>query len=180
MDLLGCEHHELGESDAIDRRGSGGRLLYKDYGALFGGMAREDRGLLGITGTLQKLVSGRILLCPTGIGRHVDHQIASLVGLELASLGQEVWFYEDAPYVFPLAGRVPVGSPTQRWAELGVEPTICERIPMSLEAKANVIACYSSQVEALFGDLNSYMKLARGYLGGAAEQFHQFVLIPKS
>lgn len=88
------------------------------------------------------------IYAPLGVGRHVDHQIAFLAGVNLARKGWNVWFYEDIPYSLP-AGRFDA-----RMAELreqyALEPVLSVPAAETWEAKLEAILCYPSQLETVF------------------------------
>lgn len=94
----------------------------------------------------------------------------------MAMAGHAVWFYQDAPYVFPDPGpQLPADTVLKaamrmRGRVRGVEDVVIDRA-----VKEQALACYSSQLEALFGGMPGYRELASKHydsLGGDIERFH--------
>ena len=115
LDGLGVSHRHLGATDALfrtrDPRGPAQALLGRALPELVhryptyrfdiarGRVAAGDRALTaGLTTRVTELrdaVDARIVLCPVGIGRHVDHLITRTVGRRSAD---RVVYYSDFPY----------------------------------------------------------------------------------
>ncbi len=177
MERLGCEHQQLGLPDAIDRRDEVGKLIYATLPELFGAVLPTDAARCGeIQTAVQSMVGDRILLCPVGVGAHVDHQLCAHVGRRLAAEGHSVWFYEDAPYVFPETGSA-LQSDSVLLAARRIRANIRGTwdLAISSSSKEEVLACYSSQIDALFGTVETYAELAQAHydsLGGELERFY--------
>ena len=177
MKVAGCQHLPLGIPDAIDRRDADGQPYYPSLPALFGAVRPEDsdrcREVQALLGTA---LGERTLLAPLGVGAHVDHQLCAHVGRRLAAEGHSVWFYEDAPYVFPDTGselRPDSVLLAARRIRANIRGTW--DLPIRSSQKEEILACYSSQIEALFGDLQNYSDLAQAHydsLGGELERFY--------
>lgn len=177
MRRLGCEHRLLDLPDAIDRRDPEGQPIYASMSSLFGPVSPYDtQRCAEIQSVLAPLLAERILVCPMAVGAHVDHQLCAHAGRRLLAEGHSVWFYEDAPYVFPDAGSA-------LWTDTVIRAARRMRahvrgswdLAVHTQAKEKVLACYSSQIEALFGDLESYRALAQAHytsLGGDLERFY--------
>ncbi|MFT7116281.1 MAG: LmbE family N-acetylglucosaminyl deacetylase [Rhodoferax sp.] len=97
---------------------------------------------------------GRILLVsPMGIGQHVDHTIVARVAVRLAEQGVSVLFFEDFPYVVnQKVGQGSQDNPLQALGRLGQETVSRLVLPVNVNAKADVIRHYHSQIPALFND----------------------------
>ncbi|MBA2595391.1 MAG: PIG-L family deacetylase [Chloroflexia bacterium] len=145
--VMGAQTGVLPFRDAIYR---GNR--YRSNDDLFGPPAAAESSLpeeiigslvLGATPT----TSTRIY-APLGVGRHVDHQIVFLAGMELATRGWEVWFYEDIPYALkPNAlenrlAEISESFPLQQVAWVPVQSV--------WETKLDAILSYPTQLEMVF------------------------------
>ncbi len=177
MSKLGCDHQNLNLLDAIDRRDEDGLQLYGSMAALFAQVLPADSARCGeIQSALTPMLSNRILLCPLAVGAHVDHQLCAHAGRRLAAEGHSVWFYEDAPYVFPDTGSALRADTVLRAARrLRANVRGSWDMPIRTAAKEEILACYSSQIETLFGDLMVYAELAQAHydtLGGCLERFY--------
>ena len=87
------------------------------------------------------------IYAPLGVGKHVDHQLAFLAGVELVRRGWNVWFYEDIPYALKAGAR------ESRLAELsayGLEPAAEIAAAPGWERKIDAILDYPSQLETVF------------------------------
>ena len=117
------------------------------------------------------MVSIESLLCPMAVGAHVDHQLCAHVGRRLQTEGHSVWFYEDAPYVFPDAGSQ-VQSDTVLRAARRLRANVRGTWDLEIDSarKEEVLACYSSQIAALFGDLETYRLLAQAHYQSLASE----------
>ncbi len=177
MRHIGCQHSILDFPDAVDRSANGKRL-YTSIEALFGVVLPQDGGLCTqIEEAVAKQLEDRILVCPMAVGAHVDHQLCAHVGRRLQRDGHTVWFYPDAPYCFPDAGPA-VAADSVMLASRRLRARIWENQSLGVDAraKAELVAIYASQVQALFGDLLSYEYLLEGYhneIGGELEHYHQ-------
>jgi len=147
--------------DFLDAIYRGKPARYMDSKSLFGDICVEDIHLIGslnktLQSVLQQAPQAKYYL-PLGIGRHVDHQICSLAGLQLMQSGANVQFYDDLPYaLLPQATE-------KRLHELGGfwYPTYVE-IFSFLQGKGDVALCYQSQL-SLFGNVLSMREAFEGY-----------------
>jgi LmbE family N-acetylglucosaminyl deacetylase len=177
MELLGCEHQILGLPDAIDRRDEAGHVIYASLPELFAAVLPADAARCSeIQAALKNQIGERVLLCPMAVGAHVDHQLCAHVGRRLAAEGHSVWFYEDAPYVFPETGsELQSDSVILAARRLRANIRGTWDLAISTTAKEEILACYSSQIDALFGDILTYSHLAQEHyesLGGELERFY--------
>lgn len=176
MRLLRCNHAFLNHNDAIDRLHEGQRV-YTRVEDVFGALAPADVALVKeLEAEIASLLDGRILVSPLAVGAHVDHQICAHVGRRLARAGHVVFFYQDAPYVFPNPGPTLAGDTVLRAAaRMRGRIRGIEDVEIDIDAKEAALACYESQVRMLFGDMLSYRRLANAHyenLGGDIERFH--------
>lgn len=85
--------------DCIYRTSPNGQPLYTSDESLFGDLHLHDQDLLE---QLSKQISQRVpdhskLICPLGVGNHVDHQLTRLAA-ELSEI--PLWYYAEIPYIF--------------------------------------------------------------------------------
>ena len=117
------------------------------------------------------------------VGRHARHRkllryrrCDAHVGRRMALAGHPVWFYQDAPYIFPDPGpRVPADTAIKAAMRMRGRIRGVEDVAIDRAAKEQVLACYFSQITALFGDMVQYRELASAHyasLGGDIERFH--------
>jgi LmbE family N-acetylglucosaminyl deacetylase len=96
---LGASPHYISIPDCIYRRDpSTGDFLYTSEASLNGQLHPAD---LRIIQTLQTEIrhsidADAVLVCPLGLGNHVDHQLTRRVAEGMA---QDIWYYADFPYV---------------------------------------------------------------------------------
>ncbi len=177
MGMLGCSFHLLDLPDAIDRVDANRSPLYSRLPSLFGAVGAADAPVCGsIVAAVTALVKDRLLLCPMAVGAHVDHQLCAHAGRRLLAAGLAVLFYEDAPYVYPEPGPTVAGDTVRKASgRLRARVTGIEDIAINVDAKAEVVACYGSQITALFGDMQGYQRSAQSHyasLGSNIERLH--------
>tara|TARA_R110002096_G_scaffold436038_2_gene665773 strand:- start:35254 stop:36066 length:813 start_codon:yes stop_codon:yes gene_type:complete len=177
MERVGAKARLLNKLDAIDRVGAEGERLYSRIEALFGVVARADAPLRDqiVDGVLPH-IEERLVLCPMAVGAHVDHQLCAHAGRKLQTLGHNVLFYEDAPYVYPNPGKAVQSDSVLRAAgRLRARVEGFEDVAIDDIAKSQAVACYATQVRELFGDMASYSVSIQGHfeaLEGEIERFY--------
>ncbi|MEN4042219.1 MAG: PIG-L family deacetylase [Anaerolineaceae bacterium] len=115
---LGVKPRYFDLPDCIYRRLPGGEALIKSRTNLFSAIHPGETDLIHrITAIVAaQLLPADRLVCPLGVGGHVDHR---LVRAAVDALERPVWYYADFPYTilpefqFQLADWVPPGS--ARW-----------------------------------------------------------------
>ena len=176
MERVGAKARLLNMVDAIDRLGPEGERLYPRIAALFGTVARPDAPIRDqIVEAVVPLIEDRLVLCPMAVGAHVDHQLCAHAGRKLQSLGHQVLFYEDAPYVYPNPGTVQGDSVLRAAGRLRARVEGFEDVAIDDIAKSQAVACYATQVRELFGDMASYSVSMQGHfeaLEGEIERFY--------
>ena len=125
------------------------------------------------------LSPGSAVLCPLGLGGHVDHLVVRDAARTIArSGGLELWFYEDLPYARSLPGRT-----IERHA-LEVDPAIeGVRFPLTPSAwarKVEDVSAYRTQLRDV--DLDDLTAHARrtGDGPGLAERIWRGAATPPS
>jgi LmbE family N-acetylglucosaminyl deacetylase len=143
------------------------RADYQPRAALIGAEVKispVDPLPAALLGAVQaQLAQGDRILAPLGVGRHVDHLISFEVGRALEAAGWPVGYYEDIPYVLR------PGELDLRLAELGPAwrseaEALTER---ELERKIDAVACYRSQLAALFGRRDAMPQALRDHARAA-------------
>ncbi len=157
---LGVSHRHLGATDALfrtrDPRGPVLDLIGRAVPELVhryptyrfdiakGRVAAGDRALIAAltaqVGELMSSLDARIVLCPIGIGKHVDHLITRTIG---ERSGHHVIYYSDFPYDL-------TGDPDRAFLDRHrlVPWTWDQRIT----EKRSLIRGYRTQADALFPD----------------------------
>ena len=143
VDILGATAFHLGFLDAIYRTTPEGEPLYGDpVGAQ---MHPQDAALVAdIAQDLKRRLQGdEVLVCPLGIGNHVDHVI---VRQAAESLGVPLRYVADFPYVIQYPETV---AAQVAGLESGVEPVSEGGVSRWVQA----VEAYGSQVGAVFGEV---------------------------
>lgn len=130
--------------------------LYASIAALAGQLHPVEMPLItSVVRQLQGLPPHRQLYVPLAVGNHVDHQLVRLAAEYCFST--QLCYYEDYPYA-----QVPelVNEKLQQgsWQ--------CEVIPLSdteLTTKLMAVACFKSQISALFQNWDNASKLIKAY-----------------
>jgi LmbE family N-acetylglucosaminyl deacetylase len=157
LDGMGVRHRHLGLPDALFRRRDtpvrglarwvpelGHRYPTYRFDIARGRVSRGDAALVDrLAGTVAELVAGtgaRVLLCPLGVGRHVDHLLTRAVGPRFAD---RVVYYAEFPYTVTAAPDAAFvrrhGLVAQRWVT-------------GLAGKEALIRGYRTQTPLLFPD----------------------------
>jgi LmbE family N-acetylglucosaminyl deacetylase len=142
---LGAAARHFAIPDCIYRRSPlDGSPLYNSDAAIFGRLDPLEAALAGsLRGELAAaLPAGANLVCPLGLGGHVDHQ---LVRAAAESLGQPLWYYADYPYVLQ-------EGPALERLSAGLRPLSCPVSAGGLQAWAEAVACYRSQISTFWPD----------------------------
>ena len=151
--IIGATPRHFNTPDCIYRRSKEGEPLYPldVFDAphpLEGGLDREIARELEAA-----LLPDDILVCPLGIGKHVDHVITRRA---VESLGRETWYYADIPYLLKHPEELPPATHGMR----GELHSIPEE---SLTAWQDGIAAYGSQIKMLFETDESMRTQISGY-----------------
>lgn len=161
---MGAKPRHFPIPDCIYRRGSDQAPLYASEAAIFGRLHAKEAPLVSqLTAKLARLLPETTeVVCPMGLGEHVDHQ---LVRLATEGLGRKPWYYADVPYV--LQSRDALAKLRQEgWCEVRAEIS-----PEGLEAWWKAIMAHASQVGSFWPDLEAMRAAICTYSqenGGAA------------
>ena len=140
--------------DALYRTDQAGEPLYPTRQSVFGAPSERD----GIGDALIDLYDRWIgdfvpdpVLCPLGVGRHVDHVVTAQAIWRLAQRrGLTVGLYEDLPYA---TGLFPEDAPDSVDAALKRTPwpvTDAQLVSVDLAKKLAAVAAYASQIADIF------------------------------
>jgi len=129
------------------RDGASGEPLFATLASLFAACAPEEPGLAcELAAFLAALPAAEAVWAPLGVGGHVDHRRVRTAAE--AAYGPRLAYYEEYPYAARGWGAVwRVTRPRRAW--------YCATVPLAesdVTARWRAIACYRSQVPALFGD----------------------------
>jgi hypothetical protein len=144
----------LGFLDAIYRRGPDGEPLYTRTitGAPVHAHDRESFGpaVREALGKLKEQYGGPgvVMVCPLGIGEHVDHQVVRQA-VEAVSEPRDRVYYEDFPYSIQADGP---GKGVAGASHLtgGLRPFVAALSPAEADARQRAMACYISQIAGCF------------------------------
>ncbi len=141
---LGSTPRYFSVSDCIYRRDpQTDDYLYASEAALNGPLQPGDAQVMGEVGEQIKLSlpDEAILVCPLGLGNHVDHQLTRLVA---EGLGPPLWYYADYPYVLRSAAQL---------TRMEQEGWINQSFPISasgLAAWMDAISAHASQISTFW------------------------------
>lgn len=166
--MLGANPVHLGLLDAIYRCDAQGTPLYTtDF---IGGTVHPHDWqvqLPKVETALAPLVHAATrVYCPLAIGGHVDHVIVRHAVETLAD-ARAIRYYEDFPY----ADKPGAFAPPQGWA--------CEPVGLTaheVEMRIHAIACYKSQLFAVFGSAEAMPERVRGYVARVGGERYWFVI----
>jgi len=97
--ILGASYRHLSAPDCIYRRSEQtGEYLYTSESSLTGPLHPDEESLVRrLSQTLKAALTPEVsLVCPLGLGNHVDHQLARAAA---ERLNIPLWYYADYPYI---------------------------------------------------------------------------------
>ncbi len=135
-DFLDCIYRRHPQTEAF---------LYTTNAGLFGAIDGAETAVLDqLAAKLRTLPPGRRIFAPLAVGNHVDHQLVRAAAE--ASFGEDLYFYEDYPYVrLPGALDLVVPPGSKAWLQ--------EVMPVSeagARARMDAIGAFASQVSTFF------------------------------
>ena len=161
---LGAESAHLGLPDAIYRHDAQGAALYTGKQFIGGEVHPVDwqemyPALLAALQPVLHALGAQKVFCPLTAGGHVDHVITRRAVEQLCPAGQ-VQYYEDYPYAQKDAGAL-----AGVLGDLGAwRSNLVALSPDEIDARIAAIACYKSQLYAVFGDGAAMPGLVREYI----------------
>lgn len=161
-EILGASWEHFSLPDCIYRADEKGVFLYDSEESLFGPLhPAEERRVAELAVELsRRLPPAADLVCPLGLGGHVDHYLARRAA-ERAALftGARLWYYADYPYV----QQMPEFAADLRqagWQAVG--------FPLSLpavDAWCAAVAAHTSQISTFWPGLDAMCAALREYAG---------------
>lgn len=147
--VLGARQRHFKIPDCIYRRSPQEQdWLYPYEEAIFSGLHQAEKPLIAaLHRHLQDALSGdEMVVCPLGIGNHVDHELTRKAAQRL---NLERLFYADYPYVRePLnQGILDVMEEAADWEGVSFDLS-----PRALQAWKEASICYQSQIELFWID----------------------------
>jgi LmbE family N-acetylglucosaminyl deacetylase len=99
LNLLEVKGVSFSFLDCIYRTHPNGQFLYTSDEALFGKLDPSEYKLIeGLSEQIiQRLTANSQIICPLGVGNHVDHQLTRLAA---ERTGLPLWYYAEIPYIF--------------------------------------------------------------------------------
>ena len=148
--ILGADFTHWDFLDCIYRRHpASGEPLYATEEQIFGPVHPADMALVDrLTGRIAGLPPHGEIYLPLTVGHHVDHQLLLQAAKSLQGL-EATHYYEDFPYVRTEGALAAILGDEKEWRQ-----QIVPLSPYALEARIEAIACYRSQIDILFGDLD--------------------------
>lgn len=166
--VLGANAAHLGLLDAIYRRDEKGAPLYTND--FIGGAVHPydwQVQLPQVQAVLSPLIhTATQVYCPLAIGGHVDHVIVRHAVESLAGR-PDIRYYEDFPY----ADKLDRFTPPDGWT--------CDEIALTTDEvnmRIRAIACYASQLFAVFGSAAAMPERVRSYVSRAGGERYWFVV----
>jgi LmbE family N-acetylglucosaminyl deacetylase len=151
--LLGARSLHFDFLDAIYRRDAKGEWLYPENISLDPQPSDSDLPASMAESISVRLLPDDVVVCPLGIGRHVDHVLVRAAG---DLLGHALWYYADIPYLFNHPEHL---APATNGMSSVNHPVSDE----SLKAWTNAVQVYRSQLSTVFADPDEIPRLFREY-----------------
>lgn len=140
--------------DALYRNDQAGDPLYPTRQSVFGSPSGRDgvgEALFDLFDNWISEFSPDLVLCPLGVGRHVDHIVTTNAIRRLAAVRSlNVALYEDMPYstgLFPVTAPDTVEAALRRTSWQVADSNV---IAVDLPGKLAAIAAYASQIADIF------------------------------
>jgi LmbE family N-acetylglucosaminyl deacetylase len=138
-------------------------FLYPNRDTIFAALHPQENDLVD---RLARALSDMLppeseLLCPLTLGGHVDHRLTRAAA---ESLGRELWYYADYPYVMEHGEQI---------AALEAGGWLMQRFPISqtaVETWFQAVAAHKSQISTFWPDLSAMQAAIQAYydqFGGA-------------
>jgi LmbE family N-acetylglucosaminyl deacetylase len=139
--------------DCIYRRGADGELLYPLDVFVNPHPAEADLPAKMTAALVSRLAPDDVLVCPLGIGGHVDH---ITVRKAVEGLGRPLWYCADVPYLLDHPEAL---GPLTNGARIELQNVSSA----GLSAWQDGIAAYASQISMLFDSLESMLEAIEKY-----------------
>jgi LmbE family N-acetylglucosaminyl deacetylase len=141
--------------------------LYASEEAIFGPLDPVEKPLIAelVTELSQTIPTEAQVVCPLGVGGHVDHRLTVRVA---KSLRQPLWFYAEIPYVNRAAAWIGGASPLLQ--DAAWEAHLIQLGSEDLKAWQEAVAGYASQLRVFWPSVITMRAGLTAYLedvGGA-------------
>jgi LmbE family N-acetylglucosaminyl deacetylase len=154
--IVGADLVHFDIPDCIYRRSPGGEYLYIET-VLTSPHPSDRRLYLRIATALRsELRQDDVLVCPLGLGGHVDHV---LVRRAAESLQRPLLYYADVPYILNYPGTLPAAITSLASQQYRVSET-------GLDAWLRAVAAYRSQVDSLYKGEGNLFDAIRSFWAG--------------
>jgi len=156
---LGASYHYFSIPDCIYRRHPQmGEFMYASETALNGPLQPGDTQVIHSLQEvlMRSLQPDVVLVCPLGLGAHVDHQLTRLAA---EGLGRELWYYADFPYLLQRKALV---------EQMEQEGWVSQVFPISLEgleAWQDSVSAHASQISTFWVSDLAMRQAVADYLG---------------
>ena len=157
--LLQAGYRHFPLPDCIYRRDEGeGSYLYTSEESLFGPLDKREMRLVERLkeNLAQALPDGAQLVCPLGVGGHVDHRLTRLAA---ERLGGACWYYAEYPYILDQSDQLAQFIPPN-WEE-----TWFPISPAGMNAWEAAVAAHRSQISTFWPDLDAMRAALHAYAG---------------
>jgi LmbE family N-acetylglucosaminyl deacetylase len=163
--------------DSIYRTDEDGEFLYPKTTSRFGLPHPKDPVRSALRDLLARWIDHlqpAAILCPLGVGRHVDHVVMSETLQEISAEKRlHIYLYEDIPYA---AGLFPAHAPDSVLAAITRSNwTIGPPLTVSVDADRKIAAVmkYTSQIGHLFPEGRSAGEELKRYMRLESNAFHE-------
>ncbi|PKO00971.1 MAG: hypothetical protein CVU43_13675 [Chloroflexi bacterium HGW-Chloroflexi-5] len=157
LDFLGGTYRHLSYPDCIYRRNAQTNepIIKKDDDLFSDDYVVENELVLNLVRELKsRLPSKADIICPLGMGGHIDHRVTRLAAEQI---GRSLWFYADYPYAAKDPSKVNAFLPDN------AEPEVQEFSAAGVDAWLKAIACYPSQISSFWASVDEMDKAVREY-----------------
>jgi LmbE family N-acetylglucosaminyl deacetylase len=139
-----------------------GIALYGSEESIFGTIHPAEAGLVqSVQGELaQQLPAEANLVCPLGLGGHVDHR---LVRAAAEALEHPLWYYADYPYVLDQGEAAERATSGMELATFTVSPAALEAWERAVAAHASQVSTFWSNEEGMRAGLGEYYRRSGGF-----------------
>jgi LmbE family N-acetylglucosaminyl deacetylase len=155
---MGADWQHFSIPDCIYRKSPvSGQALYTSEEGLFGEIHPEEQELVERVRQMlaTRLPVGAKLVCPLGLGRHVDHRLTRAAA---ERTGRALWYYADYPYVQRESAQVEEKT-------VGMSGEAVHLSEAGLEAWVDAAGAYTSQTSSFWADMEAMRESIRGYAG---------------
>jgi LmbE family N-acetylglucosaminyl deacetylase len=160
-DIASCQQLRAGwlhfdVPDCIYRRGPDGMFLYDSEESLSG---RLHPGEAALIERLSQEMAARLpeaaqVVCPLGLGNHVDHQLTRAAAERLP---RPLWYYADYPYVLQEAERL------EQMQQAGWKTQVMTVSAAGLAAWQAAVAAHASQISTFWPSLEAMQAAIEAY-----------------